>query len=178
MSLRRYWLGISIDKIRQWRHNWFIVNYAKKSLLKLCGDEKAWLCASNVLINFSKRSLKFFFSIFHRLYNLTINEFFTKRFLCFVIFLCSNSSLITKLNLMFSVDSYLLWCVFSFKLDYRCKFLIIQDLIYMLNERNYLKFLSPFLGFLFCPVTIILLWSFWSAPKIESETDLIEELKL
>ena len=48
----------------------------------------------------------------------------------------------------------------------------------MENKENYLKLLKPFLGVIFCPVTIILLWSIWSDPVVESSTDLTEEIRL
>ena len=36
----------------------------------------------------------------------------------------------------------------------------------------------PFIGILFCPITIIVLWSLWSGPVVEPESVLIEEIKL
>ena len=41
---------------------------------------------------------------------------------------------------------------------------------------NWLKYLSPFVGILFCPVTILFLWTIWSGPVVVSETDLVENL--
>tara|TARA_B100000579_G_C22603353_1_gene743748 strand:+ start:343 stop:489 length:147 start_codon:yes stop_codon:yes gene_type:complete len=41
----------------------------------------------------------------------------------------------------------------------------------------WLKYLSPLIGILFCPVTILFLWSVSSGPVVESETELIEEIK-
>ena len=43
---------------------------------------------------------------------------------------------------------------------------------------SWLKYLSPVFGILFCPVTILFLWSIWSGPVVESNTDLIEEIQL
>tara|TARA_B100001250_G_C19698214_1_gene743597 strand:- start:160 stop:306 length:147 start_codon:yes stop_codon:yes gene_type:complete len=42
---------------------------------------------------------------------------------------------------------------------------------------NWLKFLSPIFGILFCPVTILFLWSIWSGPEVEYESELIEEIE-
>ncbi len=47
----------------------------------------------------------------------------------------------------------------------------------MEHNSNYLKFLSPFFGILFCPVTILLMWSLWSDPIVESKSELIEEIQ-
>tara|TARA_B100000579_G_C22678412_1_gene779084 strand:+ start:356 stop:502 length:147 start_codon:yes stop_codon:yes gene_type:complete len=41
----------------------------------------------------------------------------------------------------------------------------------------WIKYLSPFVGMLFCPVTILFLWALWSGPVVTSNTDRIEELK-
>ena len=40
----------------------------------------------------------------------------------------------------------------------------------------WIKFLSPFIGILFCPVTILFLWTIWSGPVINSDTEIIEEV--
>ena len=40
----------------------------------------------------------------------------------------------------------------------------------------WIKYLSPFIGILFCPVTILFLWTFWSGPVINSENDIVEEI--
>ena len=40
----------------------------------------------------------------------------------------------------------------------------------------WIKYLSPIIGILFCPVTILFLWSFWSGPIVNSESDLVEEV--
>ena len=48
----------------------------------------------------------------------------------------------------------------------------------MENKINWLKYLSPFIGILFCPVTILFLWSIWSRPVVEKETEFIEEIQL
>ena len=37
---------------------------------------------------------------------------------------------------------------------------------------NWIKYLSPFVGMLFCPVTILFLWSIWSGPIVNSEIQL------
>tara|TARA_Y100001968_G_C19289954_1_gene683696 strand:- start:459 stop:605 length:147 start_codon:yes stop_codon:yes gene_type:complete len=42
----------------------------------------------------------------------------------------------------------------------------------------WLKYLSPVIGILFCPVTILFLWSIWSGPAIDSEKEVIEEIQL
>jgi len=42
----------------------------------------------------------------------------------------------------------------------------------------WLKFLSPVVGILFCPITILFLWSFWSDPVVESKSELVEEIEL
>ncbi len=46
------------------------------------------------------------------------------------------------------------------------------------HKVNWLKYFAPFIGILFCPVTILLFWSIWSGPVIESEIELIEEAQL
>ena len=46
----------------------------------------------------------------------------------------------------------------------------------MEHKNNWLKYLSPFIGILFCPVTILFLWTIWSGPVVNSETDIVEEL--
>jgi len=46
------------------------------------------------------------------------------------------------------------------------------------HKINCLKYLSPFIGILFCPITILLLWSIWSGPDVGPEPDLIEEVQL
>ncbi len=43
-------------------------------------------------------------------------------------------------------------------------------------NRNWLKYLSPLIGILFCPVTILFLWTIWSEPSINSEIDSIEKV--
>ena len=45
------------------------------------------------------------------------------------------------------------------------------------NKITWIKYLSPFIGILFCPVTILFLWTFWSGPVVESEFELIEDVK-
>ena len=48
----------------------------------------------------------------------------------------------------------------------------------MEQKIHWIKYLSPLMGILFCPVTILFLWSIWpSNPVIESEIELIEEVK-
>ncbi len=48
-----------------------------------------------------------------------------------------------------------------------------------MNKKIYwLKYLSPIFGILFCPVTILFFWSIWSGPVVNSESDLVEEVKL
>ena len=48
----------------------------------------------------------------------------------------------------------------------------------MEDKHYWLKYLSPIVGILFCPVTILFLWSIWSVPVVDSETEAVEELKL
>ncbi len=48
----------------------------------------------------------------------------------------------------------------------------------MENKIYWLKYLAPFVRILFCPVTILILWSLWSAPVVDSDTEAIEEIKL
>ncbi len=43
---------------------------------------------------------------------------------------------------------------------------------------NFIKYFSPLIGILFCPVTFLLFWSVWSDPFVESETTITEELNL
>ena len=50
--------------------------------------------------------------------------------------------------------------------------------MFMVHKTNYLEFHSPFIGVLFCPITILLFWSFWSDPVVESENDFVEEISL
>ena len=45
------------------------------------------------------------------------------------------------------------------------------------NKLYWIKYLSPLIGFLFCPVTILFLWTFWSGPVINSKNDIVEEVK-
>ncbi len=47
----------------------------------------------------------------------------------------------------------------------------------MNDKTKLLKRLSPLISILFCPVTILLLWSIWNRPVIEFETELIEEIQ-
>ena len=46
----------------------------------------------------------------------------------------------------------------------------------MENKIYWIKYLSPFVGILFCPVTILFLWTIWSGPVINPENDIVEEL--
>ena len=41
----------------------------------------------------------------------------------------------------------------------------------------WLKYLSPFIGMLFCPVTILFIWAIWSGPVVISETEFVEEVR-
>ena len=43
-------------------------------------------------------------------------------------------------------------------------------------KANWIKYLSPFIGMLFCPVTILFLWTILSGPVINSQTDLGEDV--
>ncbi len=47
----------------------------------------------------------------------------------------------------------------------------------MVNKFNWVKYLSPIVGILFCPITILYLWTIWTEPIIESEIDIIEEIQ-
>ena len=47
----------------------------------------------------------------------------------------------------------------------------------MENKVKWAKYLSPFFGILFCPVTILFLWSFSSKPVVESQIDFVDEIK-
>tara|TARA_Y100001968_G_C19181448_1_gene630628 strand:- start:399 stop:545 length:147 start_codon:yes stop_codon:yes gene_type:complete len=42
---------------------------------------------------------------------------------------------------------------------------------------DWLKYLSPFFGILFCPVTILFIWAIWSGPTINSSPEVIEDIK-
>ena len=43
---------------------------------------------------------------------------------------------------------------------------------------NWIKYLSPFIGILFCPITILFLWTIWTGPVVNSDNDFVEEVKL
>tara|TARA_B100001250_G_scaffold231695_1_gene198901 strand:- start:328 stop:474 length:147 start_codon:yes stop_codon:yes gene_type:complete len=47
----------------------------------------------------------------------------------------------------------------------------------MNNKIYWLKYLSPLIGILFCPVTILFLWAFWPGPVINFENEIVEEVK-
>ncbi len=47
----------------------------------------------------------------------------------------------------------------------------------MENKVYWLKYLSPIMRILLCPVTILFLGSIWSNPVDEIENDLIEEIQ-
>ena len=40
----------------------------------------------------------------------------------------------------------------------------------------WLKYFSPFVGILFCPLTILLLWTTMSEPFFKVEKDIVEEI--
>tara|TARA_B100000579_G_C22042847_1_gene493452 strand:- start:166 stop:312 length:147 start_codon:yes stop_codon:yes gene_type:complete len=47
-----------------------------------------------------------------------------------------------------------------------------------MDDKTYwIKYFSPVIGMLFCPVTILFLWTIWSGPVVNSDTDIIEEVK-
>ncbi len=46
----------------------------------------------------------------------------------------------------------------------------------MEHKIYWLKYLSPFIGMLFCPVTILFLWSIWSGPVVNTDTERIEDV--
>ena len=39
------------------------------------------------------------------------------------------------------------------------------------NNLSWIRYLSPFVGIIFSPVTILFLWAFWTGPIIEAEQD-------
>ena len=47
----------------------------------------------------------------------------------------------------------------------------------MKYRTSWIKYLSPVFGILFCPVTILFLWSIWSGPVVNSESEYFEEVK-
>tara|TARA_Y100001968_G_C19187206_1_gene633371 strand:- start:130 stop:276 length:147 start_codon:yes stop_codon:yes gene_type:complete len=47
----------------------------------------------------------------------------------------------------------------------------------MANKIYWLKYLSPFVGMLFCPVTILFLWALWSGPVVNYDVEVIEEVR-
>ncbi len=47
----------------------------------------------------------------------------------------------------------------------------------MVDIIHWIKYLSPIMGVLFCPVTILFLWSIWPSSVVESEIELIEEVQ-
>ena len=47
----------------------------------------------------------------------------------------------------------------------------------MNKKIDWIKYLSPLTGIIFCPITILFLWSVWSGPVAETKTKIIEEVK-
>ncbi len=47
----------------------------------------------------------------------------------------------------------------------------------MNNKVYWIKYLSPFIGMLFCPVTILFFWTIWTGPVIMSEPDIVEDVR-
>ena len=48
----------------------------------------------------------------------------------------------------------------------------------MEHKINWTKYLSPLLGILFCPFTVLALWSIWNGPIVESDKiELTEEIQ-
>ena len=47
----------------------------------------------------------------------------------------------------------------------------------MFKDKNWIKYFSPFIGMLFCPVTILFLWTIWSGPVVTPNTDLNEYVR-
>tara|TARA_Y100001968_G_scaffold230217_1_gene213043 strand:+ start:283 stop:435 length:153 start_codon:yes stop_codon:yes gene_type:complete len=45
------------------------------------------------------------------------------------------------------------------------------------NNWLILKYLSPFIGILFCPATVLFLWVIVSEPVVESDIDLVEVIE-
>ena len=44
------------------------------------------------------------------------------------------------------------------------------------NKNSWIKYLAPFFGMMFCPITILFLWTIWSGPVVNFETDLVEDV--
>ena len=45
-----------------------------------------------------------------------------------------------------------------------------------MNYKNgWLKYCSPLVGLLSCPITILFLWTIWSDPIVNTQPDFIEE---
>ena len=42
---------------------------------------------------------------------------------------------------------------------------------------RWIKYLSPFIGILFCPITILFVWAIWTGPVDNSETDFVEDVR-
>tara|TARA_Y100000766_G_C18685906_1_gene497050 strand:+ start:604 stop:750 length:147 start_codon:yes stop_codon:yes gene_type:complete len=47
----------------------------------------------------------------------------------------------------------------------------------MEQKIQWIKYLSPLMGILFCPVTILFFWSILPSPIIDPEIELIEKAK-
>ncbi len=61
--------------------------------------------------------------------------------------------------------------------DEDCQNINFYCSLFTMGKKIYwIKYLSPFIGLLLSPVTILFLWTIWSGPVIESKTDVIEEL--
>ena len=39
------------------------------------------------------------------------------------------------------------------------------------------RYLIAFIGIIFCPVTILFIWTIWSGPVSNSKTDIIEDIR-
>ena len=46
----------------------------------------------------------------------------------------------------------------------------------MNQKQNWIKYFSPIIGILFCPITILFLWTIWSGPVVNFEADNIEDV--
>ena len=47
-----------------------------------------------------------------------------------------------------------------------------------MEDNSYLlKYHYPLIRALFCPVTILFLWSIWTGPAVEFETDIVDEIQ-
>ena len=76
------------------------------------------------------------------------------------------------------MDDFFLRALIDYRYSFRNVNSFLTIILIMVHKIHWLKYLSPLIGILFCPITILFLWSIWSAPVVESETKFIEELQL